>query len=56
MRVNIAHYEYRKDIELCNYINDVLLKTNKNIIRIINVQIEFCIGYKVAKIIYEENN
>ncbi len=54
MKINIAHYEFCKDLELCNYINDILLKNN-NITRIINVVIDFRCGYKIAKIVYEEN-
>lgn len=56
MRINIKHYDFRKDIELCNYINNVMLNSIKNNIRIINIDIEYCIGYKIAKIIYEESN
>lgn len=54
MKINIAHYEFCKDVELCDYINDILLKQNKNIIRIINIDIDYRCGYKIAKIIYEE--
>lgn len=54
MKIGIKHYEFCKDEELCNYINDVLLKKNKNITRIINIVIDFRIGYKISKIIFEE--
>ena len=53
MKIGIEHYEFCKDIELCNYVNDVLLKNNENIIRIINIVIDFRCGYKISKIIYE---
>lgn len=53
MKIGISHYEFVKDEELCNYVNDILLK-NKNINRIINIVIDFRVGYKIAKIVYEE--
>lgn len=53
MEIGIENYEFCYDEELCNYINNKLLKENKNIIRIINIVIDFRIGYKIGKIIYE---
>lgn len=54
MKIGIEHYEFCKDEEICNYVNDVLLKRNKNITRIINIVIDFRCGYKIGKIVYEE--
>lgn len=54
MKIGILTYEFCKDEEFCNAINS-FLKENPNI-DVINVFIDFRIGYKLYKVFYKEFN
>lgn len=54
MKIGILTYEFCNDEEFCNEINSFL--KDKSNIDIINIVIDFRIGYKIYKVIYINRN